>query len=175
MSSTAILPSILPTLRPSTIFSLGRVVERAQNQSAFEAVLRVHRPQQRHRRELAALVDADGELSFLRGVQLDPAAALGNDAAAVQPAFAGFHLGDEVDAGAAVQLAHHDALGAVDDELAAAEHDRHVAQVDFFLDRLLFGRAAARRGTAGRRSAAAGGIRPARSAACPARSGGIRA
>ncbi len=51
---------------------------------------------------------------------------------------AGFHLGNEVDTGAAVQLAHHDALGAVDDELAAAEHDRQVAQVDFFLDRLLF-------------------------------------
>ena len=44
---------------------------------------------------------------------------------------------DEVDARAAVQLADHDALGAVDDELAAAEHDRQVAQVDFFLDRLL--------------------------------------
>ena len=49
-----------------------------------------------------------------------------------------FDLADEVDAGAAVQLADHDALGTVDDELAAAEHDRHVAEVDFFLDRLLF-------------------------------------
>jgi hypothetical protein len=37
-----------------------------------------------------------------------------------------------------VQLADDDALGAVDDELAAAQHDRHVAEVDFFLDRLLF-------------------------------------
>ena len=41
---------------------------------------------------------------------------------------------DEVDAGRAVQLADDDALGAVDDELAAADHDRHVAEVDFFLD-----------------------------------------
>ena len=48
-------------------------------------------------------------------------------------------LADEIDAGAAVQLADHHALGAVDDELAAAEHDRHVAQVDLFLDRLLLG------------------------------------
>ena len=36
--------------------------------------------------------------------------------------------------GRAVELADDDALGAVDDELAAADHDRHVAQVDRFLD-----------------------------------------
>ena len=36
----------------------------------------------------------------------------------------------------AVQLADDDALGAVDDELAAADHDRHVAEVDLFFDRL---------------------------------------
>ena len=45
----------------------------------------------------------------------------------------------EVDARAAVQLADDDALGTVDDELTAAEHDRQVAQVDLFLDRLLLG------------------------------------
>src|SRR5690606_33957794 len=72
-------------------------------------------------------------------VQLDPTAALGNDAATMQLPFARLRLADEVDARTAVQLAHHDALGAVDDELAAAEHDRHVAQVDFLLDRLLLG------------------------------------
>ena len=136
MSSTAILPSILRGAAAVDDLLLGRLVERAQD-VGVEAVLRVHRPQQRHHRELAALVDADGDAVLLRGVDLDPAAALGNHAAAVQPPLAGFHFGDEVDAGAAVQLAHHDALGAVDDELAAAEHDRQVAQVDFFLDRLL--------------------------------------
>ena len=36
-----------------------------------------------------------------------------------------------------MQLAHHHPLGTVDDELPAAEHDRHIAQVDLFLDRLL--------------------------------------
>src|SRR5205807_1238962 len=72
--------------------------------------------------------------------QLDPTAALGNHAATVQLALA-FFLGDEVHARAAVQLADHHALGPVDDELAATEHDRHVAQIDFFLDRLLFGEA----------------------------------
>src|SRR5580700_7069954 len=37
-----------------------------------------------------------------------------------------------------MQLAHHDALGPVNDELAAPQHDGHVAQVDLFLDRLFF-------------------------------------
>ena len=35
-----------------------------------------------------------------------------------------------------MQLAHHHPLGTIDNELAAAEHDRHIAQVDLFLDRL---------------------------------------
>ena len=34
-----------------------------------------------------------------------------------------------------MELADDDALGTVDDELAAADHDRHVAEIDFFLDR----------------------------------------
>ena len=37
-----------------------------------------------------------------------------------------------------MQLADDDALGSVDDEFAAADHDRHVAEVDLFFDRLLF-------------------------------------
>ena len=86
---------------------------------------------------LPRLVDADAERVLLGDVDLDPAAALGDDAAAVQLAVAGLGLDDEIDAGRAVQLADDDALGAVDDELAAADHDRHVAQVDFFLDGLL--------------------------------------
>ena len=94
----------------------------------------------RHDRELAALVDADRQAFLAGDVQFDPASALGNDAATVQAALAGaFDLHDEIDAGAAVELVDHDALGAVDDELAAAEHDGNVAQVDLFLDRLLLG------------------------------------
>jgi hypothetical protein len=60
--------------------------------------------------------------------------ALGDDPAGVELAVAGLDLDDEVDAGRAVELADDDALGAVDDELAAADHDRHVAQVDRLLD-----------------------------------------
>ena len=58
----------------------------------------------------------------------------------MQAAVAGaldFH--DEIDARAAVQLADHHPLRTVDDELAAAEHDGDVAQVDFLLDGLLLG------------------------------------
>src|SRR5207237_9708166 len=70
-------------------------------------------------------------------VDLDPAAALGDDAAGVEPALAGLGLDDVIDAGGAVQLGDDDALGAVDDELAAADHDGHVAEVDLLLDGLL--------------------------------------
>ena len=37
-----------------------------------------------------------------------------------------------------MQLADDDAFSTVDDEFAAADHDRHVAKIDFFFDRLLF-------------------------------------
>ncbi len=43
-------------------------------------------------------------------------------------------LDDEIDAGGAVELADDDPLGTVDDELAAADHDGHVTQVDRFLE-----------------------------------------
>ena len=81
-------------------------------------------------RELARLVDADAERVLLGDLELDPAAALGDDAAGVQLLVARLDLDDEVDARRAVELADDDALGAVDDELAAADHDRHVAEVD---------------------------------------------
>ncbi len=112
------------------------LVEGLENRRVV-AVRRVHRAEQRHRRELSALVDADREALLPRDVQLDPAAPFGDHAAAMQLALAGLHLGDEVDSRAAVQLADDDPFGAVDDELAAAEHDRDVAEVDLLLDRLV--------------------------------------
>ena len=98
-------------------------------------VLRAHGPQQRHGRELARLVDPDAQRFLLGDLQLDPASALGDHAAGVQLLVARFDLDHEVDARRAVELADDHALGAVDDELAAADHDRHVAQVDRFLER----------------------------------------
>jgi len=48
-----------------------------------------------------------------------------------------FAVDDEVDSRAAVQLADHHPLGPVDNELPAAEHNRHVAQVHLFVHHLL--------------------------------------
>ena len=79
---------------------------------------------------LLRLVDADGQRVLLGDRALDPRAALGDDAAAVQRAVAFLHFDEEVDARRAVELVHDDALGAVDDELAAADHDRDLAEVD---------------------------------------------
>jgi hypothetical protein len=55
----------------------------------------------------------------------------------MQLLFAGLHFDFEVDARGTVELRHDDALGTVHDELAAAEHDRDVAEVDVLFDRLL--------------------------------------
>jgi hypothetical protein len=55
----------------------------------------------------------------------------------VQRAVAFLHFDEEVDAGRAVQLVHDHALGAVDDELPAADHDRYLAEVDRILDDLV--------------------------------------
>ena len=132
-SPQAIRPSSLAAALGSAESIVLGLVERLEDRLVGR-VLRAHRPEQRHRRELARLVDADAERVLLGDVELDPAAALGDDAAGVQLAVAGLDLDDEVDAGRAVELADDDALGAVDDELAAADHDRHVAEVDLLLD-----------------------------------------
>ena len=102
-------------------------------------VFRAHRAKEGHRRELARLVDAHSQGVFLGHLQLDPASAFRNDPAGVQLLVVGLDLDDEVDARRAVELADHDAFGAIDDEFAAADHDRHVAEVDRFLEgRLAF-------------------------------------
>ena len=97
-------------------------------------ILRAHRAKQGHRRELARLVDPHAQRVFLGDLQLDPTSALGDDPAGVQLLVARLDLDDEVDAGRAVELADDDPLGTVDDELAAADHDRHVTQVDRFFE-----------------------------------------
>ncbi len=114
---------------------LLHLVELAQDRGV-RRVLRVHRAQQRRARELARLVDADRDGVLLGDVQLDPRATLRDDPARVQPLLARVQLDREVDAGRTMQLADRDALAAVDDELAAADHDRDLAEVDLLLDRL---------------------------------------
>ena len=73
---------------------------------------RAHRPQERHRRELARLVDPDPQLVLAGDRQLDPAPALGDDPAGVELLVARLDVDDEVDAGAPVELADHDAASA---------------------------------------------------------------
>ena len=172
MSATAILPSIFTALRPSTI-DLHRSSRRrpaaARRSSLYfgsiarSSVIAENLPLWSMRTARLSL-----RVTF-SSIQLPRSGMMRQLCSRRSPPF---HLADEVDAGAAVQLADHHPLGAVDDELAAAEHDRHVAQVDFFLDRLLLGQAEPDLERAGRRSAATGGTRRARSAACPVRSGG---
>ena len=131
-----------PTLEQGGRLGIGRIdllglVERLEHRLVAR-ILRAHRAQQGHRRELTRLVDPHAQGVLLGDLELDPAPALGDDAAGVQLLVARLDLDDEVDAGGAVELADDDPLGAVDDELAAADHDRHIAQID----RLLEGRLA---------------------------------
>ncbi len=100
-------------------------------------ILRAHGAEERHRRELARLVDPDAQRFLLGDLQFDPASPLGNDPAGVQLLVARFDLDHEIDPGRAVELADDHALGAVDDELAAADHDRHVAEIDRLLEHRL--------------------------------------
>ena len=121
-------------LRLGLLDDLGRV-ELTQERLVRAEVL-VEGAEERDRAELAALVDADAERLLLRDVELHPGAALRDDPARVQGAVRGRGVDQEVDAGRAVELAHDDALGAVDHELAAAQHDRDLAEVDLLLDGL---------------------------------------
>ena len=101
------------------------------------AVLRVHRPQQRERGKLTALVDPNLKSILLRDIELDPTTTLRNDPAVVGLPVGRLRVGHEVDTRRPMQLAHHDPLGTIDDELTTAKHDRNVAEIDFFFDRLL--------------------------------------
>ena len=96
------------------------------------------RIEQRGDRNLAAAVDAG--MHDVLGVELDiePGAAIGNDAGGEQQLARGMGLAlvvIEEHAGRAMHLRDDDALGAVDDEGAVVGHERNVAHVDIlFLD-----------------------------------------
>ena len=89
---------------------------------------------ERGAQELALAVDAGVEQALGVQLELDPGAAVGDDLGAVEALVRG---DAEEHAGAAVQLAHDHALGAVDDEGAAVGHDRQVAEVDLGVRPLL--------------------------------------
>ena len=99
-------------------------------------VLEPERIEQRRHRQLAAPVDA--HIDDVLGVELEiePRAAIGNDARGEQQLARGMGLAAvvvEEHAGRAVHLRDDDALGAVDDEGAVHRHERHVAHIDVLL------------------------------------------
>ena len=109
-----------------------RLVEGRQDLLAVHA----EREEQRRHRDLAAAVDA--RMHDVLGVELDvePGAAIGDDAGGEQQLARGMGLAlvvVEEDARRAVHLRDDDALGAVDDEGAVRRHERHVAHVDVLL------------------------------------------
>ena len=99
-------------------------------------VVVAERAQQDRHRQLAATVDA-GEQRVLRvELEVQPGAAVGNDAGAVQQLARAVGLAAvvvEEHARRAVQLRDDDALGAVDDEGAVAGHQGQLAHVDLLL------------------------------------------
>ena len=108
------------------------LVEDRQDFLAVEA----EREQQRRHRNLAATVDA--RVHDVLGVELDvePGAAIGDDAGGEQQLARGMALAlvvIEEHAGRTVHLRDDDALGAVDDEGAVGRHQRHVAHIDVLL------------------------------------------
>src|ERR1019366_7881337 len=72
----------------------------------------------------------------------EPGAAVGNNAIRVEHLAVGMEARLKTDAGRAVKLADHDALGAVDDESALGRHERKFAHVNaLFLDVLVLAKA----------------------------------
>ncbi len=110
---------------------LGAVVEREQLLGAVTEGLEQHR-----RVHLAATIDADVDQILGIELEVEPRTAVRDDAGLVQELTGRVGLAlvvVEEHARAAVQLAHHDALGAVDDERTVLGHQRDLAEVDLLL------------------------------------------
>ena len=113
-------------------------VDRLGVVEVVEQVLRrvAERAQQHRRVHLPAAVDADVDDVLRVELEVEPRAAVRDDARGVEQLAARVRLAlvvVEEDAGAAVQLADDDALGAVDDERAGVRHQRDLAEVDLLL------------------------------------------
>ena len=96
--------------------------------------------QQDRHRHLAAAVDAEVQDVFRVELEVQPRAAVRNDAGAEQQLARRMRLAlvvFEEHARRAVQLRHDHALGAVDDERAVVGHQGHLAHVDLLLLDLL--------------------------------------
>src|SRR6185312_9723753 len=96
----------------------------------------VERIEQRRHRQLAAAVDADIDVVLGVEFEIEPGAAIGDDAGGEEILARGMALAlvvIEEHAGRAMHLRDDDALGTVDDEGAVLGHERHVAHVDVLL------------------------------------------
>ncbi len=109
------------------------VIEEVKNLGGGR-VLFSHGAQQAGRRELSALIDSYLQGFLLADVELNPTAALRDDAAGMETHIAAVVFLGEIDAGGTVQLADDDTLSAIDDELSPTDHPGNLAQVDLFLD-----------------------------------------
>ena len=116
-----------------------RLVEVLQDLLAGEDLALLEEPEgaeKRRRQHLAAPVHAHPEDLVGVELELDPGAAVGNHPRGVQQLARRDRLAlvvVEEDAGRALQLRHHDAFGAVDDEGALLRHQRQLAEIDFLL------------------------------------------
>ncbi len=96
----------------------------------------VERQQQRRHRDLAAAVDADVDQVLGVELEVEPGAAIGDDAGREQVLARAVGLAlvvIEEDARRTMHLRDDHALGAVHDEGAVVGHERHVAHVDVLL------------------------------------------
>ena len=99
-------------------------------------VIEAQRIQHRRHRQLAATVDADIDVVLGVELEIEPRAAIGDDASCKQQLARRMGLAAvvvEEDARRTVHLRNDHAFGAVDDEGAVQRHERHVAHVDVLL------------------------------------------
>ena len=132
---------LLPAPRFGRVGDLPAVLAAHVDQAVVEGVEdflagQAKRVQQRGDRQLALAVDADVDDVLGVELEVEPAAAVRDDAGGEEILAAGVGLAAvvvEQHARRAVHLADDDALGAVDDEGAVHRHERHVAHVDVLL------------------------------------------
>ena len=103
-------------------------------------VVVAQRAHQDRRRQLAATVDADEQVVLRVEFEVQPGAAVRNDAGAIQQLAGAVRLAlvvIEEHARRTMQLRNDDTLGAVDDEGAVVGHQRHFAEIDLLLTDVL--------------------------------------
>ena len=115
-------------------------LEEAANDLRGGAEVLVQSTQEAGRDDLGALVDLDLQQILRRLLNLDPRAALGDDAAGIAATAGRTGFGREIDTGRTLDLRDDRTLSTVDDELAAANADGEVSDVDILFEDAFEGR-----------------------------------